>query len=104
MRNIGMGSWGEDVKTLQQLLNQYGYSLTADGIFGQTTKDAIMDFQNRNADETGAPLVVDGIVGPKTWWALTHVSETSAPMIQPRQNTGLLLIGLIGVGVGLLYL
>ncbi|MBQ4111067.1 MAG: peptidoglycan-binding protein [Clostridia bacterium] len=55
------GSRGSEVKTLQQNLNAlYNYGLDADGIFGNATKYAVIDFQNRNG------LEADGIVGNMT--------------------------------------
>lgn len=62
---IRNGSRGEDVRTLQELLNQNGYNLATDGIFGRNTEAAVRDYQNRNN------LAVDGIAGPNTWGALT---------------------------------
>lgn len=55
---------GEDVKRLQDKLNEYGYRLTVDGVFGSGTEHAVKAFQQ------GHFLTVDGIVGPKTWDAL----------------------------------
>lgn len=52
---------GDDVVTLQQRLNQFGFDAGhEDGIFGRSTQAAVEEFQ-RN---TG--LVVDGRVGPET--------------------------------------
>lgn len=50
------GSTGNDVKKLQTVLG-----LTADGIFGNNTRNAVMAWQQNHA------LSSDGIVGPKTW-------------------------------------
>lgn len=55
---------GEDVKRLQIGLNKHGYNLQVDGIFGQATEKAVKDFQKKHG------LVVDGVVGAKTWKAL----------------------------------
>jgi N-acetylmuramoyl-L-alanine amidase len=49
-------SKGEEVKTLQRILN-----LIPDGVFGPITEEAVKAFQNDNG------LFPDGIVGPKTW-------------------------------------
>jgi len=49
-----------DVKDLQTQLNNLGYNLIVDGIFGEMTKKAVKDIQSKNG------LVVDGIVGEKT--------------------------------------
>jgi hypothetical protein len=55
------------VKTLQELLNKYGYKLTPDGDFGVITDGAVKDFQRTRG------LVCDGIVGQKTWNKLFEV-------------------------------
>lgn len=62
---VKRGAKNDDVKTLQELLNQNGYNLDTDGIFGSNTEAAVRDYQNRNN------LAVDGIAGPNTWGALT---------------------------------
>ena len=62
---IKMGSRGSDVKKAQQLLNQKGYTLVVDGDFGPSTQAAVKNFQRTNG------LTDDGIIGPKTWEALT---------------------------------
>ena len=67
-KQVGYGSQGSDVKTLQELLNKNGANLTVDGIFGNQTKKAVQDYQKANG------LAVDGIVGKNTWGALTQVT------------------------------
>lgn len=69
---ISYGSSGEDVKKLQQTLNQHGYSLTVDGQFGNATKQAVMDYQKKNG------LAVDGIVGVNTWGSLNSKANDSS--------------------------
>lgn len=51
----------EDVRYLQQFLNQKGYSITTDGYFGSKTEQAVINFQKKHK------LSVDGIVGSRTW-------------------------------------
>lgn len=60
------------VKILQTKLNAHGYTpkLVVDGDFGWKTLAAVEWFQKRHKDIHGVQLVVDGIVGPKTWGAL----------------------------------
>lgn len=58
------GSTGRDVVSVQLLLQSHGYSLTADGDFGPTTRSDVEAFQKAHG------LSVDGIVGPYTWAAL----------------------------------
>ena len=62
---VKKGSKGEYVELLQELLAVHGYILKADGDFGPVTDSAVRAFQRSRG------LVVDGIVGPKTWEALT---------------------------------
>jgi peptidoglycan hydrolase-like protein with peptidoglycan-binding domain len=58
------GSQGKDVKYLQDLLEDLGYSVVVDGIFGAKTETAVKKFQKDRG------LVTDGIVGSQTWDAL----------------------------------
>ncbi len=66
------GSRGEMVRKLQELLNDWGYLLVADGVFGNSTLGAVIDFQTRHA------LEPDGVVFTKTWDKLLQ-SSPSAP-------------------------
>jgi peptidoglycan hydrolase-like protein with peptidoglycan-binding domain len=62
---VKKGSKGDAVRMLQQILTDFGFSPGAvDGDFGTKTEKAVKDFQ------TVFGLVVDGIVGPKSWAAL----------------------------------
>ena len=58
------GSKGEEVKTLQRLLNAFGSNLSVDGSFGSLTQSALKSYQNKNS------LQVDGICGEKSWTSL----------------------------------
>lgn len=66
------GDRGAGVKTLQTLLNDRGYPVDVDDHFGAQTQRAVRAFQSQNLDQHGQPLVVDGKVGPLSWWSLTH--------------------------------
>ncbi|TYP57882.1 peptidoglycan-binding domain-containing protein [Thermosediminibacter litoriperuensis] len=79
-RLLALGSYGEDVKFLQTLLNQRGYKLKVDGIFGPKTLAAVKDFQRKNG------LKVDGIVGPKTLAKLNPAPAQTAAT-KPAQPT-----------------
>ena len=77
---LSYGSQGSDVTELQKLLNNHGYGLDEDGIFGENTKNAVTDFQQKKG------LTVDGIVGTNTWGTLdgtytpsTNTGTTSTP-------------------------
>ena len=58
--NVKKGMCGNLVKWTQYALNQCGYNLVVDGIFGHKTDEAVREFQRDN------DLTVDGIVGIKT--------------------------------------
>ena len=66
------GDQGTDVVKIQTLLIERCYSVTIDGNFGVQTCKAVRAFQSQNLDQHGQPLVVDGKVGPLTWWSLTN--------------------------------
>lgn len=72
---LSYGSQGSSVTELQKLLNNHGYGLAEDGIFGDKTKSAVQDFQKNKG------LDVDGIVGVNTWGTLDGTYT-------PTKNTG----------------
>lgn len=72
---IQYGSQGTDVTELQKLLNQNGYTLDVDGIFGTKTQSAVKEYQQKNG------LDVDGIVGNNTWAALMGTNSTSSDSV-----------------------
>lgn len=58
---VGPGDTGENVKKIQRRLIQYDYmSGTADGIYGEQTRQAVIKFQKKYG------LTADGMVGPAT--------------------------------------
>lgn len=68
IRQLEEGMSGEDVKSLQGALNGRGYVCgNVDGIFGQRTKTAVKNYQDKQG------LASDGIVGPNTWKKLLEV-------------------------------
>jgi hypothetical protein len=58
------------VKQLQELLNQDGFPIEVDGLFGRNTESAVKRFQREQS------LDDDGIVGPLTWAALLGVEPS----------------------------
>ena len=65
------GDKGEDVRGLQERLNDLGYDCgLADGAFGTRTKNAVVRFQ------TDHGLDPDGVVGSRTWAALDSITPT----------------------------
>jgi len=71
-KTLRKGDTGPEVTRLQQLLTERGYAVPASGVFDAHTLRAVRAFQAQNLDQHGQPLVVDGVVGPLTWWSLTH--------------------------------
>lgn len=64
---LNPGATGAQVKALQRALKSLGYPVgTIDGQYGPTTKTAVAAFQH------AAGLTADGVFGPKTLNALIH--------------------------------
>ncbi len=68
---LRQGDSGAAVSELQQLLNAKGINITVDGIFGDLTRAAVVQFQQQNG------IVTDGIVGTQTWQALRRGGNAS---------------------------
>lgn len=79
---VKLGSKGSAVVELQNQLKRHGYNLTADGIFGQGTHNAVLAFQK------GHKLVADGIVGKATWDKLIGNSQKPSEPSKPQTNKG----------------
>ena len=67
------------MEQLHQSLTENGYDCGEDAhsvpvVFGPETEAEVKLFQAGHSDSTGRPLIVDGVVGPETWWALAHPS------------------------------
>lgn len=79
MKTLKKGCKGDEVKTLQKLLNKEGYNLVVDSDFGQKTHDVLVAWQKAHG------LVADGIVGPKTWAALgvQEATTTNSKCVDP---------------------
>ena len=109
MKQIERGDTGKEVALLQQRLIAKGFLPgKVDGVFGPKTEDAVVQFQASQG------LVVDGIVGTRTWSALlaepeveiessyyTKEGETLAakiPMQTPDDPTRVLLAALRTLG------
>ena len=72
---IKKGSKGNPVFLAQEILKSWGYPDydpgPVDGDFGKLTETAVKNVQGILTDCDNVPLKVDGIVGPKTWTALS---------------------------------
>ena len=64
LTQLSKGSKGQEVRTLQILLNAKGAFLDVDGSFGKLTDSAVRNYQKSRG------LEVDGIVGKNTWTSL----------------------------------
>ncbi|OKH38026.1 hypothetical protein NIES2101_36300 [Calothrix sp. HK-06] len=83
---LQQGSSGEPVREVQRLLNKLNYAPgQTDGIFGSQTTEAVKAFQKASS------LTADGIVGQRTWQALFNQtsddSNSNRPTLQ-RGSTG----------------
>ncbi|MBA2396502.1 MAG: peptidoglycan-binding protein [Ktedonobacteraceae bacterium] len=67
--DVGQGSTGENVYSIQLMLQAHGYSLSIDGDFGPQTASTVRSFQSAHG------LSVDGIVGPQTWPVLIITTQ-----------------------------
>lgn len=86
METLRKGDDGTQVKTLQRTLSMRGFYCVVDGDFGPSTDAQVRLFQTKNG------LTADGIVGPVTWDALaTFGSEPPdpiPPILQHAQTIG----------------
>lgn len=64
MKTLRTGATGDEVVTLQNLLNEWEYTCPQTGVFDETTERAVRDFQQDQG------LSADGIVGKRTWETL----------------------------------
>jgi len=64
---LRLGATGQDVRTVQTILNSHGAQLVVDGKMGPATVLAVQTFQRR------AGLDADGVIGPRTWAVLESI-------------------------------
>jgi uncharacterized protein (TIGR02594 family) len=87
LTEIDRGCRGQQVQTLQHLLNTTGKArpaLDLDGVFGLRTEQAVRDYQTRRS------LAVDGVVGRDTWTSLgagRAIAPVAAPVAASTQPT-----------------
>ena len=85
---LSTGSRGKNVVAVQEMLNENGYKLETDGIYGPKTKAAVKDYQMVNG------LDVDGVVGNETMGSLQGTHQRlpddmagAADAITPKGST-----------------
>jgi Putative peptidoglycan binding domain/Transglycosylase SLT domain len=72
----------DEVKTLETELNQEGFALEVDGLFGRDTESAVKRLQREHG------LDDDGIVGPLTWAALLGTKPPDLSTVFPTTFPG----------------
>lgn len=73
-------SKGSDVVNVQKSLNTLGSNVVPDGIYGNGTKKAVMEFQKKHSS-----LSADGIYGPSTKTALEKaLGNDGAELLKPE--------------------
>jgi len=85
------GMTGPEVVELQKILTAQGfYRGPITGQFDDLVEDSVIYFQQTHKDSGGQFLLPDGIVGPKTQWALTHPSgDSQRSFLKPAIPTGI---------------
>ncbi len=79
------GSRGQEVRTIQTKLKNWGYYRgTVDGIYGKQTEAAVIKFQSKNG------LRVDGIAGTQTLRAMGIFTSSSSNQSSYNANVDLL--------------
>lgn len=64
------GDVGKDVKKIQRWLNAHGYNAgDEDGVFGEKTQDAVIQFQSTKK------IVTDGIAGSQTQLTMERIDK-----------------------------
>lgn len=71
MATYKVGSSGDGVRELQELLNANGANLTVDGVYGNNTANAVRQYQQSKG------LSVDGIAGEQTFNSLRSAGGTA---------------------------
>ena len=80
---LRQGSKGAEVKEVQRRLKLWGYyNGSVDGVFGASTRSAVIAFQKKNA------LTADGVVGKSTYKALGMTNSYNLLMGGASSNTG----------------
>lgn len=85
MNTLTKGSKGDEVKQLQLYLKNLGYNLQIDGIFGEVTKEIVIEFQKSKN------LTPDGVVGNYTWGMLKGLFNTTQTIQTKRKINDIIL-------------
>lgn len=92
-----LGSQGSEVKSIQRRLKEWGYYKgSVDGIYGTSTRKAVVNFQRKNG------LTADGVAGPATLAAI-GLSTGSSSSSSSSSNVNLLAMLINGEARGETY-
>lgn len=93
------GSTGQAVAELGAALRALGWAAPETTVFDRALERAVRAFQSQNLDPRGEPLVVDGIVGPLTRFALNaSLAAREGGPPAPASDAGSGAGGLAGFG------
>ena len=68
--DLEKGAEGTEVKKIQRWLNDHGYNAgEEDGVFGEKTREAVIQFQSSKK------IVTDGIVGSQTQLTIERIEK-----------------------------
>ena len=96
---LSKGSKGGEVKEVQTRLKRWGYyNGSIDGVFGESTKKAVIAFQKKNG------LTADGVVGKSTYKALGMNSSYQALVGSSNSNSSSSTQGVNGFSSSEVYL
>lgn len=87
---LKVGSRGQEVAAWQRFLNRRGARLAVDGVFGQSTKAAVIQWQQQNT------LAPDGIIGPASQQKYHEQLNAGSASLVPASQ-------LLGVDVASIY-
>jgi peptidoglycan hydrolase-like protein with peptidoglycan-binding domain len=82
MHVLGRGAEGEAVSQLQEALNQIGFDLDVDGLFGEATHHAVVALQVIFGE------TVDGLVGPATHELIARQADAGWNLKAARNANG----------------
>lgn len=72
---LRQGDSGTAVTWLQQLLNTKGINIAVDGIFGNVTRAAVVQFQKQSGIATDGIVVSSNLASPSSKWQCTHSTD-----------------------------
>lgn len=81
MKTLKFQDTGEEVRYLQKLLTEHGYTVTQNGIFDEATRQAVLAFQR------GHGLTADNIIGYRSWETLLFAGRKATEHLSGEDFT-----------------